>query len=277
MKLLFFLLFLSMQLTCAFHLIHIPFEKGSSFSGTKEAPNIISRVAQRYNVKNDTIVECKGNVKSILSVAYDTCHEVLQTALKTQTLVITLGGDHTVSVSSIAAAHQICQLNGERLGVIWCDAHADFNTDATSPTGNIHGMPVSILCGHTMNALFPGEEVLKPEQFIYFGVRDLDSLEFGRFQQYNMRTMETSSNLLSWMSQFDKIHISIDVDCFDPSIAPCVSTPCANGNSFEELLYMIKILKKSKKMISMDIVELNISKGNPTKFIKFLHTLFSLL
>ena len=78
-----------------------------------------------------------------------------------------------------------CQENNKKLGIIWFDAHADFNTMETSPSGNLHDIPISVLCGHTLPFLTFGEP-LDTNQFAYYGIRDIDTLEFQRLQDYNM-------------------------------------------------------------------------------------------
>ena len=160
------------------------------------------------------------------------------------------------------------------MGVLWFDAHADFNTIETSPSGNIHGVPVAVLCGHTLNELSYGNS-LEPSQFGYYGVRDIDSLEFNRFQYYNMNILDSEKDFTKWMRKFDKIHLSFDMDCLDPSIMSCVNTKVNNGLTMEKVRDKLKMIKDSNKLMSMDLVEYNPLLGDNSDVVEdILKTLF---
>ncbi len=157
-------------------------------------------------------------------------------------------------------------MNNEELGVLWFDAHADFNTMNTYPSCNIYGVPVSVLCGHTLNSL-SYENFLKPSQFAYYGIRDIDALEFQRLQHYNMITLDNEYKLVEFINNFDKIHLTFDMDCIGIELVKCVNTPVKNGPSFENIKNMLSLIKKSKKLMSMDLVEYNPEKGNDLKLV----------
>ena len=124
-------------------------------------------------------------------------------------------------------------------------------------TKNIHGMPISVLCGHTLRTLQISEILLLPDQFAYYGVRDIDSLEFLRMQEYNMEILENNNEIDRWIKKFDCIHISFDIDCLDPSVTNCVNTPVKNGKTTNELKKLFNKIKETNKLCGLDIVEYN--------------------
>jgi len=235
----------------AFHIVKLPFDRGANKRGARFAPDILSE--RLYPEKIHSINFTNPiNYREPFGKGFMTIWKLLNAG----SFTLVLGGDHTVAISSVSAAHDFCKSKNQRLGVLWCDAHADFNTLLTSQTKNIHGIPVGILCGHTLKNLMFGQP-LEPNQFAYYGVRDLDSLEFTRFQEYDMKIIDFPKDLCEWMENFDKIHISFDVDCLDPSVASGVNTPVPNGVTLSQLNEIFDNVKKSKKLISMDVVEYN--------------------
>ena len=118
-------------------------------------------------------------------------------------------------------------------------------------------MPVAVICGHTLPLLQLNKNKVNPDQIAYFGLRDMDSLEFLRLEEYNMCLLETEENIKEWIKNFDKIYISFDVDCLDPSIMKSVNTPVKNGLSMKKIKNAFKYVKNSNKLIALDIVEYN--------------------
>lgn len=233
-------------------IINIPFDNGANKLGSKHAYNTIKDelnflpINTRKIIKTDThLTTMFGDGFSKVSESFDKGH-----------FPLCIGGDHSVAISSIFAANTFCSSNKELLGVLWFDAHADFNTMKTSPSFNLHGMPVSILCGHDLYSLSYGY-FLDPCQFAYYGLRDIDSSELDRFQNYKMRTIDNKEELKDWIDNFDAIHLSFDMDCLDPSEFKSVNTAVKNGPSIENIYKMIDVVKDSKKLISMDLVEYN--------------------
>ena len=261
------------------NVVNIPYDKGANQLGSSEAYKELKddlsslKISKTINIEN-----CNNNHdRTILGDGFLACWNILNS----DNFPLLIGGDHTCAVSSIFAANEYCIMNKESLGVLWFDAHADFNTMETSPSGNIHGLPVSILCGHTLPILSFGK-YLDPDQFLYYGVRDIDSLEFTRFQDYNMHFIDYKSlidfqlnELQKWMLKYDKIHLSFDMDCFDANDFASVNTPILNGPKKEDIMNILQEIKKSNKLISMDLVEYNptISKNN-TLIIELLKTVF---
>lgn len=237
--------------------INIPFDNGANIVGSKTTPKILEPYLNFLNISKTHNIDTNNFLSNILEDGYN----AVFSTMKEGKFPLTIGGDHTVAISSIFAVNDFCNLCNKRLGIIWCDAHADFNTMETSLTKNIHGMPIAVLCGHTLPELKVGN-ILLPNQFAYYGVRDIDSLEFMRIQKYNMRILEGDRDIDKWLSNFDYIHISFDIDCLDPSITKCVNTPVDNGITNNEINNLFNKVKNSKKLCSMDIVEYNSDKDD---------------
>ena len=242
--------------------IKIPFDNGANIKGSSKAPEIIVEKLDFLNIENDYTVNANQHLITVFGDGFLNTWKTLNS----NKFPIIIGGDHTVAVSSIYASNEYTRMNGERLGVLWCDAHADFNTMETSESKNIHGMPVSILCGDTLPILANGPP-LDYDQFAFYGVRDMDSLEFYRFQDKNMKIIETDNEFYKWISLFDKVHVSFDIDCLDPSIISSVNTPVKNGKTVDDLKNIFTKVKNSGKLMSMDIVEYNPDIGDKVDII----------
>lgn len=198
-------------------------------------------------------------------------HIATSKALLAGKLPVLLGGDHSLAMGSISAVAAHCRANRKRLRVLWLDAHADFNTAATSVTGNMHGMPLTVLCGlgpRELTHLGGFSPALLPEQVRLLGVRSVDPeekhalrrasvpvLSMRRIQgQGIVRTMNTA---LSNLDENTHVHVSFDVDCLDPLVAPGVSTPEDNGMQMDTLRYCMARVAQTGCVGSVDLVELN--------------------
>lgn len=252
-------------------IINIPYDKGANIEGSKYAYLNLQSKFNFLNVDNVNFINCENTkIRTILGNGFLSCWDTHNKG----NFPLLVGGDHTTAISSIFAANEYCNMNREILGVLWFDAHADFNTIETSPSGNIHGVPVAVLCGHTLNELSYGNS-LEPDQFGYYGIRDIDSLELNRFQYYNMNILDSNKDFEEWMNKFDRIHLSFDMDCLDPSIMCCVNTKVNNGLTMNKVREKLKIIKNSNKLISMDLVEYNPMLGDDKDIVEdILKTLF---
>ncbi len=184
-------------------------------------------------------------------------------------LAIFLGGDHSISIGTVSA---VCKIAGDaRVGVVWVDAHGDINTPHTSPSGSIHGMVIASLIGEAgpelVNMCYDGAKI-QPEQIAFVAARDLDPGEKVRLAQgdmavYTMRHIDEQGiaaiayKLLERFKDVDYLHISLDLDSLDPSIAPGVGTPVPGGLSYREAHVLMEIFADSGKVRSLDIVEVN--------------------
>jgi arginase len=185
---------------------------------------------------------------------------------------LVLGGDHSLAAGSLAGVATAFGERGERVGMVWLDAHGDLNTPTTSPTGNVHGMPVAHLLGHGDTALtglaVPGPAV-RPENTVLVGVRDLDQGERANVRQFGvtvftMRDVD-ERGLRDVMREAIEIatrgtsgmHVSCDADWVDPGDAPGVGTPVRGGATYREAHLAMEMIADSGRMVSMDIVEIN--------------------
>ncbi len=187
-----------------------------------------------------------------------------------------LGGDHSISVGTVAAAATV----KEPIGLIWMDAHGDFNIPETSPSGNIHGMPVAALTGEGHDSLVNvGKKGAKidPENIVMIGQRDLDPAEKKRLKKagitvFTMRDIDESgissvaNKAIMKFVHLKRVHLSVDMDALDPVEAPGVGTPVPGGISYREAHLLMEILADSGKLSSMDLVEINpiLDEGNKT-------------
>ncbi|GAB1430553.1 arginase [Ignavibacteria bacterium] len=183
-----------------------------------------------------------------------------------------LGGDHSMSIGSIAGIAAHCREYDKRLGVIWIDAHSDINTPETSPSGNIHGMPVAALLGigaAELTEIAGFSPKLKPENIAMIGLRSVDTgeKELIRHLQISAYTMFDIDKqgifpivekiLESMRRNVDHLHISFDVDSVDPKVAPGVGTPIPGGLSYREAHLIMELIAESGILSSFEIAEVN--------------------
>ena len=200
-----------------------------------------------------------------------TLHDAVYAELQLGRMPIVLGGDHCLGIGSISAVARHCRASGKKLRVLWLDAHADFNTNALTPSGNIHGMPVACLCGFGPQALIEiGGHVpaIHAKWVRQIGIRSVDQGE-KRFvheqglEVFDMRYidemgMRAAMELaLALMDANTHLHVSFDVDFLDPSIAPGVGTTVPGGPTYREAQLCMEMIADTGRMASMDVMELN--------------------
>ncbi len=196
----------------------------------------------------------------------------VQRALRGEQFPLILGGDHSLAIGTVSGVAQFMKQKNERIGVIWVDAHADMNTPETTPSGNIHGMPVSVLLGHgapQLVALNGGTPSLLPENVTIIGARDIDPGEKELIRQLNVRVITMSEidergvgacieEAIERASQGTAgFHLSFDLDAIDPWEAPGVGTPVEGGLTYREAHLICEKVAQSQRMLSMEMVELN--------------------
>ncbi len=208
-----------------------------------------------------------------LSVIHTICAELKTKSLEahaTHHLPLVLGGDHSVSIGSLAA---VCtQYSTQQIGLLWIDTHADMNTPKSSPTGNIHGMPVSVLLGQgypELVALFQQQTSLKAENIVFIGLRDIDHEEKRILKEsgvtyYTMRDIDEKGivKIVKEVNKYafknvDGIHISFDLDVMNPPQLPGVSTPVQGGLTLREAHLLLEMMYETQCILSADFVELN--------------------
>jgi arginase len=191
-------------------------------------------------------------------------------ALTAGQLPVLLGGDHCLAIGSISAVARHCKAAGKQLRVLWFDAHADTNTAHITPSGNIHGMPVACLLGHGPEALthLGGEVALQARELRQIGVRSVDAeerafvTELG-FEVFDMRYIDefgmrvTMERALEGVGSNTHLHVSFDMDCMDPEIAPGVGTAVRGGPTYRETQLCMEMIADTGHLGSVDLVELN--------------------
>ena len=198
-------------------------------------------------------------------------HEAMYAELSAGRLPIMLGGDHCLGIGSISAVSRHCRDTGKKLRVLWFDAHADFNTATLTPSGNIHGMPVACLCGQGPQELIEiGGHIpaIKPKEIRQIGIRSVDEGEkrlvhdMG-IEVFDMRFIDelgmrhTMELALALVDANTHLHVSLDVDFLDPTIAPGVGTTVRGGPNYREAQLCMEMIADTGRLASLDIVELN--------------------
>ena len=198
-------------------------------------------------------------------------HDAVYAELALDRLPILLGGDHCLSIGSISAVARRCRERQQVLRVLWLDAHADFNTSVLTPSGNIHGMPVSCVCGLGPDELthMSGTKPAVDAGLIrQIGIRSVDQGEKRLVHEVGMevfdmryidevgmrRTLEVA---LENLPADAHLHVSFDVDFLDPDIAPGVGTTIPGGPSYREAQLCMEMIADTGRMASLDIMELN--------------------
>ena len=198
-------------------------------------------------------------------------HNAVHAELALGHLPILLGGDHCLGLGSISAVARHCRESGKKLRILWLDAHADFNTNVLTPSGNIHGMPVACLCGHGPRELIEiGGHVpaINPKWIRQIGIRSVDEGE-KRFvheiglEVFDMRYidemgMRAAMELaLALVDANTHLHVSFDVDFLDPDIAPGVGTTVRGGPTYREAQLCMEMIADTARLASLDVMELN--------------------
>jgi len=198
-------------------------------------------------------------------------HDAMYAELQQGRLPILLGGDHCLGIGSISAVARHCREAGKKLRVLWLDAHADFNTNGLTPSGNLHGMPVACLCGHGpkelceiggvvpainpkwvrqigIRSVDPGEKRLVHEAGLdVFDMRYIDEMGMRHAMELALATLDANTHL----------HVSFDVDFLDASIAPGVGTTVQGGPTYREAQLCMEMIADTGRLASLDVMELN--------------------
>ena len=187
-------------------------------------------------------------------------------------LPLILGGDHSISIGSVNGIARHCRNEERELFLLWLDAHADFNNPASSPSGNIHGMPVAAICGEPSLAAMIGaerESPIEPANITLFGIRSVDRQERDAVSRrgvnvVDMRDIDERGIAATLNPVLDRVraagghlHVSLDVDFLDPSLAPGVGTTVPGGATYREAHFCMELLHDAGVVGSMDVVELN--------------------
>jgi len=210
-------------------------------------------------------------LNEIAETCQDVAHRNYQ-ALEAGYFPISLGGDHSVAIGTVAGAAKFFHDRGQDIGCLWIDAHADMNTPDSSPSGNVHGMPFAASLGFGADALtkiFGFAPKLKPDKCVLVGARDLDSRErrqvrdsgihvftMRAIDEQGMRTVMEKALAIATTDTAGFL-TSFDMDVVDPDEAPGVGTPVRGGITFREAHLAMEMISDSKKMVALDLVEIN--------------------
>jgi arginase len=185
---------------------------------------------------------------------------------------LVLGGDHSISVGTVSGIAAFCRARRKKLGLLWIDAHGDINTPETSPSGNIHGMPVASLLGEGPDALtgIGGRQPkVNARNVALVGIRSLDEGEKVRLKRHGVQVHTMSDIDRSGIHRImrkalarvtdgtDHVHVSFDLDAVDPTVAPGVGTPVKGGLDYREAHLIMELLHDSGVMTSLEMVEVN--------------------
>lgn len=270
------------------NIIGVPSDFGANTAGSCMGPDALRTAGINYCLKNDnTSIEDWGNIQvpikyaldtskktaSYLPVIQDICiklKELVAYSFEKGNIPLCLGGDHSISIGSLAGL--VKANRSKNIGLIWIDTHADLNTPQSSTTQNIHGMPISVLFNKgypELTNIIGNQKTIKEENVAIIGLRDVDPIEREFLQKskinyFTMRDLDERGiqSIMkevnkSIVSKVDGLHVSFDLDAMDPLQIPGVSTPVAGGLSLREAHLLLEILHETNKVISADFVELN--------------------
>jgi arginase len=210
------------------------------------------------------LAEIAAWARALSDAAYET--------MRDGAMPVFLGGDHSLSMGSVNGVARHAAETGRELFVLWLDAHADFNTPSTTPSGNMHGMSAALLAGEPgLEAVFGDEPraSIPPANLQLFGIRSIDGQERALLRErgvdvYDMRLVDEFGVAVLLRRVLEKaeerdalLHVSFDVDFLDPGIAPAVGTTVPGGATFREAHLVMEMLHDSRRVTSVDVVELN--------------------
>ena len=224
-------------------------------------------IMERQKIKNPKLKYIDEIIKTSKLLA-----EKVEKILEKGDFPLCIGGDHSMALGTISGIASYCKKRKLRLGVIWIDAHSDMNTDETSPSGNIHGMPLAALLGLGCDELvnfFGFSPKLLSENCALIGIRNIDEAEKLNIKKlkvpiYTMNDIDKlgihriiAKVLKQFRENIDHIHISFDVDSVDPLVAPGVGTPIPGGLSYREAHLLMETIAECGCMSSLEIAEVN--------------------
>jgi arginase len=198
--------------------------------------------------------------------------EMVEKTLEAGKVPVVLGGDHSVAAGTVAGVAQFYRKQHQKIGLIWIDAHADINTPESSPSGNVHGMPLAAILGlgpPELSNIFDFSPKIDPDNCVLVGVRDIDAIEKENVRKagikvFTMRDID-ERGMRTVIEEALRIagrgtagyHISLDMDWIDPEDAPGVGTPVRGGATYREAHLAMEIIADHGRMLSFEVVEVN--------------------
>ncbi len=271
-------------------IIGVPMDLGQSRRGVDMGPSALRVAGLQARLKQlGHQVEDIGNIPvkqpeeqhygerraKYLNEIAETCRglaEMIQRTLEEGYLPIVLGGDHSIAVGSMAGVASYFRKQSKRVGYIWLDAHGDMNTPDSSPSGNVHGMPLAAIIGYgapELVELLEFKPKAEPRNVALVGVRDLDAKERRLVKEsgvhvFTMRDIDERGmrEVMTEAVRFaaddtDGVAVSLDMDFVDPSDAPGVGTPVRGGVTYREAHLALEMIADSEAMVSLEVVEIN--------------------
>jgi arginase len=270
--------------------IGVPLDLGQSRRGVDMGPSAVRVAGLEARLESlGHQVEDAGNVAVAIAETKKAgdpnakyLKEITATCTKHAELVIkslengytplALGGDHSIAVGTVSGVSEFYRRQGQKIGLVWMDAHSDINTPESSPSGNVHGMPLAAIMGlgpAELGNIFGYSPKVAPENCVIVGVRDVDSIEKENIRRagvevYTMRDID-ERGMRTVMEEALRLagrgtvgyHISLDMDWIDPEDAPGVGTPVRGGATYREAHLAMEIVADHARMLSFEIVEVN--------------------
>ena len=271
-------------------IIGVPMDLGASRRGVDMGPSALRVAGLQARIKQlGHQVEDIGNISvkqpeemsygekraKYLAEIADACKDLaamVEKSLEESMLPVVLGGDHSIAAGTLSGVAAHFKKKEKKIGLIWLDAHGDINTPESSPSGNVHGMPLATAMGYGAAELVELQGFkpkVEPQNISLVGIRDLDSQEKKLAKKsgvhvFTMRDIdergmrEVMSDALKYaMDDTDGISVSLDMDFVDPSDAPGVGTPVRGGVTYREAHLAMEMLADTEAMVSLEIVEIN--------------------
>lgn len=271
-------------------LIGVPLDLGQARRGVDMGPSAVRVAGLEARLEAlGHVVEDSGNVTvamaelkkegdphaKYLKEITATCTksaELVVKALEAGKVPMVLGGDHSVAAGTVSGVAEFYRRDNKKIGLIWIDAHSDINTPETSPSGNVHGMPLAALMGlgpAELGNIYNFWPKVKPENCVLFGVRDIDAtekenirragIEVVTMRDIDERGMRAVMEDALRMAGRGTVgyHVSLDMDWIDPEDAPGVGTPVRGGATYREAHLAMEIIADHGRMLSFEIVEVN--------------------
>ena len=270
--------------------IGVPLDLGQSRRGVDMGPSAVRVAGLEARLEAlGHVVEDAGNIavaiaeqksegdprakylKEITAMCTKHADLVLKT-LEAGKVPVVLGGDHSVAAGTVAGAAEFYRRQNQKAGLIWIDAHTDINTPESSPSGNVHGMPLAAIMGlgpPELANIFDFSPKVKPENCVLVGVRDIDAIEKENVRRagievFTMRDID-ERGMRTIMEEALRMagrgtagyHVSLDMDWVDPEDAPGVGTPVRGGATYREAHLAMEIIADHGRMSSFEIVEVN--------------------
>ena len=272
------------------HLIGVPLDMGGSRRGVDMGPSAfrIAGLSEKIAALGRAVID-RGDLpspipelkkhgdpkKKFIKEIAKVCDRLYQTArasLEEGALPLVLGGDHSLGAGSVAASAAHAKAAGKPLGLLWIDAHGDMNTPDSTPSGNVHGMPLAALLGPEpaeLSSIGGFSPSVLPQHTVLIGVRNLDDREKDLVRNsgvhvFTMKDIDrlgvagvATQALVAATGGTAGIHVSFDLDVCDPAIAPGVGTPVKGGLDYREAHLLMEMIAETGLLMALDLVEVN--------------------